>query len=226
MAKKSCRRTMDENKIHEKAVKMRKKTDEQLVHYVEDRVEKARSEGFNEGKALAKNTTKEFIVLLQQNKIPGIGYEDRGIAVIDKTPEAFKVIKPYNRDRGQFICCFTQQAQPDFKGALMDSTMVLFDAKHTDKGQISRNVVTEEQEECFERYMKMGAMCFLVISLEFEEFYRVPWIVFRDMKKIYGHKYMNREELAPYRVKYNNGVVKYLDGITLRERNEDESTEV
>lgn len=41
-------------------------------------------------------------------------YEDRGIAVIDKTPEAFKVIKPYNRDRGQFICCFTQQVQPDF----------------------------------------------------------------------------------------------------------------
>lgn len=73
MTKKSCRRTMDENKIHEKAVKMRKKTDEQLVHYVEDRVEKARSEGFNEGKALAKNTAKEFIVLLQQNKIPGIG---------------------------------------------------------------------------------------------------------------------------------------------------------
>lgn len=73
MAKKSCRRAMDENKIHEKAVKMRKKTDEQLVHYVEDRVEKARSEGFNEGKALAKNTAKEFIVLLQQNKIPGIG---------------------------------------------------------------------------------------------------------------------------------------------------------
>lgn len=36
MTKKSCRRTMDENKIHEKAVKMRKKTDEQLVHYVDD----------------------------------------------------------------------------------------------------------------------------------------------------------------------------------------------
>ena len=32
MAKKSYKRTMDENKIHEKAVKMRKKTDEQLVH--------------------------------------------------------------------------------------------------------------------------------------------------------------------------------------------------
>ena len=31
----SCRRTEDENKIHDKAVKMRKMTDEQLVHYVE-----------------------------------------------------------------------------------------------------------------------------------------------------------------------------------------------
>lgn len=50
MGKRSCRRTTDENIIHEKAVKMRKMTDEQLVHYVEDRVEKARSEGFNQGK--------------------------------------------------------------------------------------------------------------------------------------------------------------------------------
>mgnify|MGYP006957409455 CR=1 FL=1 len=49
----SCRRTEDENKIHDKAVKMRKMTDEQLVHYVEDRVEKARSEGFNQGKKSA-----------------------------------------------------------------------------------------------------------------------------------------------------------------------------
>lgn len=41
MAKKrSCRRTADEDKVHEKAVKIRKMTDEQLVQYVNDRVEK------------------------------------------------------------------------------------------------------------------------------------------------------------------------------------------
>ena len=52
MAKKrNCRRTVDEDRIHEKAVKLRKMTDEQLVNYVEDRVEKARSEGYNRGKA-------------------------------------------------------------------------------------------------------------------------------------------------------------------------------
>ena len=39
-SKRNCRRTEDEVRIHEKAVKMRKMTDEQLVHYVEDRVEK------------------------------------------------------------------------------------------------------------------------------------------------------------------------------------------
>lgn len=51
MAKKrSCRRTVDEDKLHEKAVKIRKMTDEQLINYIEDRVEKARSEGYNEGK--------------------------------------------------------------------------------------------------------------------------------------------------------------------------------
>lgn len=141
-------------------------------------------------------------------------------------PEAWKDTPMKYSALEIFICCFTKQAQPDFKGILMDSTMILFDAKHTDKDKISRDVVTTEQQACFERYMKLGAMCFLVVSLEFKEFYRVPWVVFRDMKKIYGHKYMNREELEPYRIKYSNGVVKYLDGIVLRERNEDESTEV
>ena len=65
-SKRNCRRTEDEVLIHEKAVKMRKMTDEQLVHYVEDRVAKADSEGFNRGKASARKGTgvKEFIQYL------------------------------------------------------------------------------------------------------------------------------------------------------------------
>ena len=57
-SKRNCRRTEDEVRIHEKAVKMRKMTDEQLVHYVEDRVEKARSEGFNNGKKSVRKWKK------------------------------------------------------------------------------------------------------------------------------------------------------------------------
>lgn len=98
----------------------------------------------------------------------------------------------------------------------MDATMVLFDAKHTDKEKIMRSVVTQEQEDCFERYMKLGAMCFLVVSIGLDKFYRVPWVVFRDMKKLYGHKHMDEKDLEPYKIKYSNGVLRFLDGVELR----------
>ena len=73
MAKKrSCRRTVHEDKVHEKAVKIRKMTDEQLVQYANDRVEKARSEGFNQGKkSVTGITVNEF--LKEISKIKGVG---------------------------------------------------------------------------------------------------------------------------------------------------------
>lgn len=72
MKKRSCRRTTDENAIHGKAVKMRKMTDEQLVHYVEDRVNKARSEGYHQGKACAEKFNVNDI-LAEISKVNGIG---------------------------------------------------------------------------------------------------------------------------------------------------------
>jgi len=78
MAKRrSCRRTANQDAIHEKAVKMRKMTDEQLVHYVEDRVRKAESEGYNKGREDAQSVTvnekgvKRF--LEEFEGVPGIG---------------------------------------------------------------------------------------------------------------------------------------------------------
>lgn len=49
------RRTTDEGAIRKKATKMRGMEDAELVHYVEDRVEKARSEGFREGARLTED---------------------------------------------------------------------------------------------------------------------------------------------------------------------------
>lgn len=51
-SKRNCRRTEDEVLIHEKAVKMRKMTDEQLVHYVEDRVAKRKAKDLTAEKHL------------------------------------------------------------------------------------------------------------------------------------------------------------------------------
>lgn len=82
MAKKrSCRRTVNEDKVHEKAVKIRKMTDEQLVQYVNDRVEKARSEGFNQGKKSQKSKVSE---MPQSAKSWSIS-ERKGLRV-EKTP--------------------------------------------------------------------------------------------------------------------------------------------
>ena len=73
--KRNCRRTTDENMIHERAVKMRKMTDSQLVHYVEDRVEKAKSEGFNQGKEVKAETLQYTITDFAEEigRMKGIG---------------------------------------------------------------------------------------------------------------------------------------------------------
>ncbi len=76
MAKKrSCRRTQEENAIHDKAVKIRKMTDRQLVRYVEERVETARSEGFSRGKAQALKPEPVNIekILGEIGSIRGVG---------------------------------------------------------------------------------------------------------------------------------------------------------
>ena len=47
------------DKIKEKADKMRAMTDEELVAYVENRVKKAYSEGFNKGRKLVKQEAQD-----------------------------------------------------------------------------------------------------------------------------------------------------------------------
>lgn len=80
MEKKKSRRTINEHVIHEKAVKMRKMTDLQLVNYVEDRVEKARSEGFNKGKEVKAETLQFAISDFAEEigRIKGIGMVTMG----------------------------------------------------------------------------------------------------------------------------------------------------
>ena len=151
-------------------------------------------------------------------EIAGGYYEHLGIAVLDKTPEPMKVIRPMGN--GQFLSRFEKMAKPDFKGALCDGTTILIDAKHTETEVLRRQAVTSEQEKCFERYMKMGAHCFIVANIQFKDYYRIPWPTFRDMKKLYGRLYMDRSDLEPFRVNYSGGYLRFLDGISLRESEE------
>ena len=70
--RRGCRSTAEERFIHEKAVKIRKMTDEQLVDYVEGRVQQARNEGFYQGKEQNPQiSVTEFVEEI--GRIRGIG---------------------------------------------------------------------------------------------------------------------------------------------------------
>lgn len=68
MAKRSCRRTAEENRNHEIAVKLRKMTDEQLVNYIKSLEKAAYNRGLNESTSI-----NDFIDALEVEGIKGIG---------------------------------------------------------------------------------------------------------------------------------------------------------
>jgi len=135
-------------------------------------------------------------------------YRLHGLAEITKTPEPMKPISRPNA-KGQFMACFTKAAQPDYKGTLKGGRSVVFEAKHTDTDRITRGVVTEEQEKQLNRHENLGALCFVLVSFGLKRFYRIPWIIFRDMKEHYGRKYIKPEEIEEYSIKFV-GFLKFL----------------
>ena len=139
-----------------------------------------------------------------------------GYACIEKTPEAMVPVRPFGtRKSGQFIAYYSKQAQPDFKGVLYGGRCVIFDAKHTIKSSISQSAVTEKQWQMFDRYEAMGAYCWIVASVEGENYYRVPWATWKNMKEEFGHQYMSRKELEPYRVPSRGMEILFLEGVEI-----------
>lgn len=139
-------------------------------------------------------------------------YKKLGVAVIEKTPEPMKVLRPYIRTKGQFVACFDRKAQPDFKGVMAGGRCIIFDAKHTDSDRIQQNAVTPEQEKVMNEYESMNAICFILVSIKFQRFFRVPWFDWQNMKILYGHKFMTTLDLSPYEVK-KEGYLQYLSAL-------------
>lgn len=138
-------------------------------------------------------------------------YWEKGYASIEKTPEPMRVLQQ-NADKRTFTAVYTKKAQPDYKGVLLGGQSIIFEAKYTSNDRIQQSVVSPEQEKMFERYQKMGSQCFVMVCLQGTDFFRVPWDAWKGMKTILGHKYMTREELERYKVKYKQ-VLLLLDGI-------------
>lgn len=136
-------------------------------------------------------------------------YRLKEIAEITKTPEPMKPLSRPN-SKGQFMACYTKQAQPDYKGTLKGGRAVVFEAKHTDSDRMQQSVISPEQEKQLDRHAALGAECFVMVSFGFQQFFKVPWEVFRDMKARYGRKYITPEDVQEYRVRYIGGVLQFL----------------
>ena len=148
-------------------------------------------------------------------------YEDKGLACVEKTPEPMKPLGKPNR-LGQFRACYVKAGQPDFKGTLTGGRSVVFEAKHTDSDRIEYSRLTDEQIEKLRTHHALGAAAFVLVSFRLQDFYRIPWEVWRDMKDIYGYKHMKQPDCEPYRVQYIAGVLKLLEGIELSYNNKKE----
>lgn len=134
-------------------------------------------------------------------------YKEDGVAWIEKTPEPMKPLGKQN-GRGQFLACYTKQAQPDYKGTLRGGRAVVFEAKHTDADRIERSRVTDEQLEALRGQRTLGAACFILVSFHFDRFYRIPFYVWDDMKAAFGKVSVNEKDLAPYLIQ--GGIMNFL----------------
>lgn len=142
-------------------------------------------------------------------------YDSLNVAYIQKTPEPFRVIRRIGD--GRFEGYFEKKGQPDFKGVLKDGSTIIFEAKHTDSDRILQSVVTETQADFFDKYQNMGARCYVMVSLGLSSFYRIPWHIWKDMKSYAGHKYLNAEDMAEFKLAESSGIIQILEGIKLKE---------
>ena len=137
-------------------------------------------------------------------------YAREGRAIINKVYEPYRCIRIL--EDGKFIGQFVGRAEPDFKGVLNGGRAVAFEAKSTNKSRIQRNALTDEQMEWLEVQQTMGALAFVCVQIQ-GQFFSVPWNSWRDMKTIYGKKFLMPGDMKEFRVRFDGGV-KFLDYVS------------
>lgn len=125
-------------------------------------------------------------------------YDERGYAIVEKTPEPMRPTKSLGN--GKFIAYFEKKAQPDYKGTLKGGRALVFEAKFTSTDRMEQSRVLPGQQEYMEKHCKLGARCYVVIGFISGEVYRLPWEVWRNMKEIFGRKYVTEGDVQKYRV--------------------------
>lgn len=138
-------------------------------------------------------------------------YKLNKLAIIEKTPEPMKVLR--HIENGLFETVFTKSAQPDFKGTLKGGQTVVFDAKFTEADKITFQALSDYQREALTNYRNLGAMAFVLVGFFDGSIYKVDIETWNNMKDIFGHKHIKKEELEGMSIKAKrtkNGIIDFL----------------
>lgn len=137
-------------------------------------------------------------------------YEEKGYAVIEKTPEPMRPTKSVGD--GKFIAFFEKKAQPDYTGTIKGGRSVRFEAKFTATDRLEQSRVLPKQAENLTCHQLLGARCYVIAGFLSGEVYRIPWDVWQGMKELFGRKYATEQDLGKYRVATaRNGTLMLLD---------------
>ena len=89
----------------------------------------------------------------------------------------------------------------------------MFEAKFTSSVKMEQNRVTPGQAEYLDQHQALGARCYIVAGFSTGNVYRLPWNVWRDMKALFGRKYISESDpITEYLVPAaRDGVLLLLD---------------
>lgn len=133
-------------------------------------------------------------------------YAEKELAVIEKTPEPVRILGKVD-GYGHFKACFEKKAQADYKGSIKNGRAIVFEAKNSTTGKIEMSRLTDQQSKVLEDFNRIGAIAFVLVSMDLQTFYRVPWEIWSNMKKIFKRKYMTKKELQPFEVPYHSVIL-------------------
>lgn len=139
-------------------------------------------------------------------------YKRKGTAIIEKTPEPFSVKR--KMQGGQFVGQFhkNQKAQPDFQGTLTGGRSIIFEAKSTLEDKIKQSVVSDAQFNYLKLHEELGACAGVCVQVR-KTYAFIPFSIWKDMKELYGRKYMTENEIKKFEVN-TFGYIAFLDYVT------------
>lgn len=175
------------------------------------------------------STTRENIRKGHRNQENGAAFEkmlsqlfhimeDCGYAKIAKIPEPLRVLGP--AEKGVWRAIFIRTSvMVDYQGTLIGGRAVYLEAKYTRSSKMEQDRVAERQAEALDKYAALGASCGVLVSFGAKCCGVVPWAAWRQMKEIFGRKYIRADDLE--RMKwtfqlYNaRGLCQLLHGLIL-----------